>query len=54
MTRDELPVVILVTPEVELTRERSESSRNDARDQLCYENVGESGPVCYGSSQIEA
>jgi hypothetical protein len=54
MRWDELPVVILVTQEVELTRERSEASRNDARDQLCYEVVAESGPVCYGSSQIEA
>jgi hypothetical protein len=54
MRWDELPVVILVTQEVELTRKRSEASRNDARDQLCYEVVAESGPVCYGSSQIEA
>jgi hypothetical protein len=54
MKWDELPVVILVTQEVGLTRERSEASRNNARDQLCYGVVAESGPVCYGSSQIEA
>ena len=54
MRWDELPVVILVTQEVELTRERSEASRNDVRDQLCYEVVAGSGPVCYGSPHIEA
>ena len=54
MRWDELPVVILVTQEVELTRERSEASRNDARDQLSYDVVAESGLICYGSSQTEA
>jgi hypothetical protein len=49
MRWDELPVVILVTQEVELTRERPEASRNDAGDRLCYQVVAEGGPVCYGS-----
>ena len=31
MRWDELPVVILVIQEVELTQERSKASRNDAR-----------------------
>jgi hypothetical protein len=54
MRWDELPVVILVTQEVALTRERSEAFRNEARDPPCHEVVAESGPVGYGSSQIEA